>query len=142
MEAYEHKAQYYETDQMWVDHHSIYIRWYESARLHFMEMLGLGYKQMEEEGIISPVVSVHSEYKSMVSFDDVVKIIVKIKKYSGVRLELEYIIKDKKTGETVNTGWSCHCFIKDGKIVNLKKVAKNFHKMFENALLSQDDTEK
>jgi acyl-CoA thioester hydrolase len=31
MEAYVHKVQYYETDQMGVVHHSNYIRWFEEA---------------------------------------------------------------------------------------------------------------
>ena len=30
--VYEHKVQYYETDQMGIVHHSNYIRWFEEAR--------------------------------------------------------------------------------------------------------------
>ena len=30
--VYEHKTQYYETDQMGIIHHSNYIRWFEEAR--------------------------------------------------------------------------------------------------------------
>ena len=89
MKDYEHKAEYYETDQMGIIHHSNYIRWYESARIYFMDNLGISYKKMEEKGIISPVLSVSSEYKNMVYFDDVVLVNVKIKKYNGIRLELE-----------------------------------------------------
>ncbi len=47
MEIYEHKAQYYETDQMKVVHHSNYIRWFEECRIEMMERGGLGYEKME-----------------------------------------------------------------------------------------------
>ena len=134
MKVYEHKAEYYETDQMGIIHHSNYIRWYESARIYFMDNLGISYKKMEEKGIISPVLSVSSEYKNMVYFDDVVLVNVKIKKYNGIRLELEYTVKNKKTGEIINTGSSKHCFLMNNKIINLKKVSAEFHEMFLNAI--------
>ena len=60
--VYEHKTQYYETDQMGIIHHSNYIRWFEEARMDMMEQMGMGYAEMEKRGIISPVLSVHSEY--------------------------------------------------------------------------------
>lgn len=36
MQDYEHRAQYYETDQMGIIHHSNYIRWMEEARMDFL----------------------------------------------------------------------------------------------------------
>lgn len=35
-----HLVQYYETDQMGVVHHSNYIRWFEEARVFFMDQMG------------------------------------------------------------------------------------------------------
>ena len=55
---YIHQAQYYETDQMGIIHHSNYIRWMEEARIAYMDELGFPYKKVEEAGIISPVLSV------------------------------------------------------------------------------------
>ena len=62
---YEHTAQYYETDQMGIIHHSNYIRWMEEARMDLMDQMGFSYKAMEEMEIISPVLSVNCEYKSI-----------------------------------------------------------------------------
>ena len=45
---YEHKTQYYETDQMGIIHHSNYIRWFEEARIDFMDHCGFSYAQMEK----------------------------------------------------------------------------------------------
>ena len=37
---YERSPFYYETDRMNVIHHSNYIRWFEEARIYFMEQVG------------------------------------------------------------------------------------------------------
>jgi len=131
IKAYEHKAQYYETDQMAIVHHSNYIRWFESARIDFMGQMGISYKTMEESGIISPVLAVSCEYKSMVHFDDEVLIVPSIQSYNGVKLCISYVITDKKTGELRTTGESRHCFLnKEGRPISLKKEAPVFHELF------------
>ena len=50
MNPYLHKVQYYETDQMGFVHHANYLRWFEEARLDFLEQIGLPYPMMEEKG--------------------------------------------------------------------------------------------
>ena len=40
---YLHKVQYYETDCMQIVHHSNYIRFFEEARVDFLEKLGVSY---------------------------------------------------------------------------------------------------
>ena len=37
LKIYEHKAQYYETDQMGIIHHANYLHWFEEARIDMME---------------------------------------------------------------------------------------------------------
>ena len=119
---YEHNAKYYETDQMGIIHHSNYIRWMEEARLGLMEQGGLSYKEMEAMEIISPVLSVSCEYHSMTHFADTVIIEPKITKYNGIKMEFEYRITDKKTGELRATGTSSHCFLnRSGKPISLKR---------------------
>ena len=118
---YERVAQYYETDQMGIIHHSNFIRWMEEARNNLMDQMGFSYKAMEEMEIISPVLSVNCEYKSMVHFDDTVQIQVKVVKYNGVRLDLEYEVTDSSTGELRTQGKSTHCFLdSDGHVISLK----------------------
>ena len=38
-EVYEHKTQYYETDQMGIIHHANYLHWFEEARIDIMDQL-------------------------------------------------------------------------------------------------------
>lgn len=141
MKKYEHQAQYYETDQMGIIHHSNYIRWFESARIWYMKQIGVDYAEMEKSGIISPVLEVNCVYKSMVRFGDVVEILPKVEKYNGVKLELSYQIRDKETGEVRTLGRSGHCFLnQEGRPVSLKKASPVFDRAFRKAL-EADETE-
>lgn len=120
---YEHKVQYYETDQMRIVHHSNYIRWFEEARTGIFEKIGAGYNRMENIGILSPVLEVSAKYRSMTRYAEVVQIQMKVKAYNGIRISLEYVICDKESGEVKCTGESRHCFIdREGKLVCLSKA--------------------
>ncbi|MBQ7499327.1 MAG: acyl-CoA thioesterase [Clostridia bacterium] len=121
MFAYKRKAQYHETDQMGMIHHSNYVKWMEEARLAFMESLGMSYDKVEEMGIISPVVSIGVEYVKPVRYNEDMIINVGVKKYTGVRLELEYEMIEESTGELRTRASSSHCFIRNGRIISLKK---------------------
>ncbi|MCI9427570.1 MAG: acyl-CoA thioesterase [Eubacterium sp.] len=122
IKPYEHHAKYYETDQMGIIHHSNYIRWMEEARMDLMEQIGLSYKGMEKMEIISPVLSIACEYKSMVHFDDTVIIETKISEYNGIKMKVEYRMTDKKTGELRTLATSEHCFLnRSGKPISLKR---------------------
>ena len=129
MEGYIHKVQYYETDKMGITHHSNYIRWMEEARVDFLEKIGYGFDKLEGEGITSPVLSVNCEYKESTKFNDEVLIKVKIKEFKGVRLIIEYVMTNNKTGNLVAKGETEHCFMNDKSMpVILKKASPEFDK--------------
>lgn len=131
IKPYQHKTQYYETDQMKIIHHSNYIRWFEEARSDFMEQLGLSYAEMENMGIIVPVLSISADYKSMVRFGETVTITIKVMTYNGVKLELAYEISDAETNELRTTGSSLHCFLNEtGRPISLKRKRPDLHEMF------------
>ena len=130
-EAYQHKVQYYETDQMGIVHHSNYIRWFEEARTDYMDRLGMGYARMEEMGIFCPVLSVSADYLRMVYFGDTVSIDCYIKEYNGIKLTIAYEVTAGKTGMVHCKGVSKHCFInREGRPLSLKHSAPEFHEMF------------
>lgn len=135
MQKYEYQAQYYETDQMGIIHHSNYIRWFESARIWYMQQIGVDYRDMENMGIVSPVLEVHCVYKSMVHFGDTVEILPKVEKYNGIKLELSYVVQDKETQEIRACGSSLHCFLdREGRPLSLKKAGSVFDAAFRNAM--------
>lgn len=131
-QLYEHQAQYYETDQMGIIHHSNYIRWFEEARTNLMDQIGFGYDQMEKRGIIVPVLSIQCDYKSMVRYNDRVYIIPKITRFNGIRLHISYRVIDKETGALRATGESKHCFLgSSDRPISLKKSDKELFDLFD-----------
>lgn len=134
IKPYQHIAKYYETDQMSIIHHSNYIRWFEEARIDYLKQIGLPYHVMEEKSIISPVLEVSCKYIKMMKFEDTATIHIQLKKYTGVRFEIEYQIYNQNN-ELCTTGYSQHCFLnKEGKPISLKRSFPEYHQLFKNLL--------
>ena len=129
--CYERRAQYYETDQMGIIHHSNYIRWFEEARLHFMDEIGLSYEKIEEMGILIPVLSVDCQYKTMVHYNDIVDIYTRIIKFNGVKMTIAYRVVDHVTGEIRCTGETSHAFLnREYRLVRLKREYPDLYELF------------
>ena len=133
--VYIRKINYYETDKMGVVHHSNYIRFLEEARCDWLEKLEMPFELLEENGITIPVLGVTCDYKHHVTFGDTISIKTLIKEYNGVRMKVEYDVRDTKTGEIVIQAETRHCFTdKNLKPINLKKRAPQFSKKFEDLI--------
>ena len=81
---YIRKANYYETDQMGIVHHSNHIRYFEEARLYFMHSIGCDAAEMEQAGIIIPNVDAYAKYEKPIRFSDEVRITVRLEKFNAV----------------------------------------------------------
>lgn len=120
---FEHHTRYHETDQQGIIHTSNYTNWMEDARMNLMEQMGLGFKQMMEMEISSPVVSQTIEHRSAIKFDETVIIDTKLISYDGHEMEIAYRIYDKETGEDRAVARSVHYFInKSGMPISMKRA--------------------
>ena len=133
MRSYSALFVYYETDQMGIIHHSNYVRWFEEARMNFMEEIGFPYAKVEELGIIVPVLGVNCQFRTMVKFGDMVDIYTKITKFTGLKMNIEYRIVDHATGVIRCTGESSHAFLdKEYKPIRMKRDYPDLYEMFMN----------
>lgn len=134
MHDYLHKVQYYETDQMRVVHHSNYIRWFEEARIDYLDAVGVRYCELEERGIISPVVAVSCQYHAMTRFGETVRISVRLNQVQNVRYRLSYALLDAQSGQLRATGESTHCFVDPlGHVLSLKRADPVLFERFRQA---------
>ena len=125
---YLHIVQYYETDKMGITHHSNYIRWMEEARVDFLSQIGWEFAKLEAMGIVSPVLTVNCDYKLPTRFSDKVTIKVTVKEFKGVKLFLNYEMKNEE-GKIVCTGTTSHAFLNtEGKPIRIKQ---EFPELFE-----------
>lgn len=135
MSKYIHKINYYETDKMGITHHSNYIRFMEEARLGFLEEIGYPMTRLEADGIASPVVSINCDYKHPSTYGDSLEIEVSIEKYTGIKVILNYVMTDVKTGVLVATASSTHCFVDgSGRPVSVKKTFPDFDEALKSLL--------
>lgn len=113
----QHKVKYYECDGMAVTHHSNYLRFMEEARIELLDRLGYGYERMEADGIISPVVETNCKYKKPTKFQDIIDIEVSVAEITALKLTFCYSMS--VAGITVCEAESKHCFIENGKLINI-----------------------
>ena len=136
---YVRKAQYYETDQMGVIHHANYIRWFEEARVDFLQQIGFPYERVESMGITFAVLGLSCEYKASVIFGDTVHVQVQQQTCSHSRMTIGYDVTDATTGEPRTTGETHHFFFKkkNSRPVSLKRAIPELYDIFCSLSLSQ-----
>ena len=104
------RIRYGETDQMGIVYHGNYAQYFEIGRTEWLRNLGITYKQMEEDGIKLPVISLVVNFKRSVCYDDVIKVKTTLKKMPTASIEFDYEIENEN-GEIVTTGNTVLAFI-------------------------------
>ena len=97
------RVRYGETDQMGVVYHGNYASYFEIARTEWLRNLGVTYKELENKGIMLPVISLFFNFIKSAKYDDVLTIIVILKKKPLVKIEFDYEIYNQKK-EKISTG--------------------------------------
>lgn len=106
-------VRYAETDKMGVVYHANYLIWFEVARTDFIEQAGFSYAEMEEAGVISPVIDVTLQYKDSITYPEKVKVKTWIESYSKLRTIYAYEVV-KENGSIAATGTTTQIVIKRG----------------------------
>lgn len=126
------QVRYHETDQMGVVHHSNYIHWFEVGRTQLIKQLGYTYREVEENGLLLPVIDMTCQYKKPAKYDDIIEVRTTIAEYSGVRLTFAYAIY--RGDECLVTGTTSHCWTTTSlRPVHLKKSWPHLHKLIKEA---------
>lgn len=104
------RVRYGETDQMGIVYHGNYAAFFEVARTEWLRNLGVSYKDLENKGIILPVISLSFNFIKSAKYDDILTISVFLKKIPLVKIEFDYeIINQNK--EKISTGNSVLAFM-------------------------------
>lgn len=103
------RVRYVETDQMGVVHHSSYVQYLEVARIEFLRGKGFIYKEIEENGILLPVLNLEIKYIYPAFYDDLLHIEVIISEIKGARIFFEYKIFNE--GRLISTAKTTLAFI-------------------------------
>lgn len=125
MIEYSRDVFYYETDKMGIVHHSNYVRYMEEARIRALDCIGYNFKEIEDTGLVSPVVSVSVRYIHPLKFGDTFTVRVYAGKISAAQFGMEYEIWCDDV--LCAKGESSHCFTgENGRPVNIRKIMGGF----------------
>jgi acyl-CoA thioester hydrolase len=92
------RVRYAETDRMGYAYYGNYATYFEVARVESLRQMGMTYKEMEDEGIILPVLEYYIKYIKPAYYDDLLTIKTVIKEMPGARIYFEYeTFNEKKT---------------------------------------------
>ncbi len=104
------KVRYYETDQMGIVHHSNYLKFFEFARIEWLEKLNTPYHEIEKNKIILPVVNCEVKFLKPLVFGDTFKVTVQCTKKPTSSIEFSYEIFNN-SGEKTTEGKTLLAFL-------------------------------
>lgn len=126
---------YHETDRMDIVNHSNYVHMMEEARVDFMKKIGVGYDELEAQGVLLPVLNLSCQYKNSLHFGEHLTVYTYITKYNGFRLELHYDIFCTETGKLCVSGTSAHCFTNaELRPIRIREKFSELHAFFHSAM--------
>ncbi len=104
------RVRYAETDKMSYVYHGNYIQYYEVGRVEFMRSLGSSYAEMEEKGVMMPILDVKIKYIKPAFYDNELIIKTFIKELPTAKITFYYEILNPM-GEIINTGETTLAFV-------------------------------
>lgn len=104
------RVRYSETDQMSYVYYGNYASYYEVARVEMLRSLGTSYREMEESGIMMPVLELKCKYIKPAYYDEELTISVKILEKPQTRIKFHYEIFNEKE-ELINMGETTLVFV-------------------------------
>ncbi|PVX50087.1 acyl-CoA thioester hydrolase [Balneicella halophila] len=106
----QYRVCYADTDQMGVVYYGNYAKLFEIGRGEAFREIGTTYKEMENTGVIMPVIHLEVTYHSSAFYDDLLTIETTIDEFPKTRVTFNHKIYNEK-GKLLVTGSVTLCFI-------------------------------
>ena len=104
------KVRYHETDQRGIVHHSNYLKFFEFARIEWLEKLNTPYHEIEKNKIILPVVNCEIKFLKPLVFGDTFRVKVQCTKKPTSSIEFSYEVFNN-SGEKTTEGKTLLAFL-------------------------------
>jgi len=126
------KVRYAETDKMGIVYHSNYLIYFEIGRTEFINECGISYLEMEQMGIMIPLLESNCKYVQGAKYADELIVKTWIAELSAAKVRFSYSIIRESDGKEITRGDTLHVFVDNGfKIINLKKKFPEIMSMLE-----------
>jgi acyl-CoA thioester hydrolase len=98
-----------ETDAQGIVHNSVYLVWFELARVEYLARFAGGYQALRDQGIEALVLEAHVRYLVPARFADTVRIHASCGDVRGARFGYEYVVE--RDGERIADGTTRHATV-------------------------------
>ena len=105
------RTRYAETDQMGVVYYGNYPQYFEVGRVETLRQLGVTYRNMEEDGIMLPVLKLEIKYLKSALYDDELTIKTFLREIPSTRITFHHEIYNSG-GELLTVGLVQLVFVK------------------------------
>jgi acyl-CoA thioester hydrolase len=95
-----------ETDAQGVVNNSVYLVWFEIARVDYLDRFAGGYPALREQGIEALVLESHVRYQTPARFADRLRVFARCGEVRAARFRYDYLVE--RDGEPVADGWTTH----------------------------------
>lgn len=120
-------VRYAETDMMGIVHHSRYYPWFEQARTDFIKQTGISYRELEQQGILLPLIETGAKYLRSLTYEDQALITTRLVRLGAAKCEFHYRVYKLPQRELVCMGRTVHGFVnREFRPMNLKKERPDF----------------
>lgn len=104
------RVRYGETDQMGYVYYGYYAMYYEVARVESLRQLGLTYKELEDGGVMMPVLENKSKFLAPALYDDELRIVTTLREKPSVKITFYYEIFNG-SGKMIHEGETLLAFV-------------------------------
>lgn len=142
------RVRYQETDQMGVVFHGNYVTWFEIGRTEWIRNIGYQYRDIEQNGLLFPVIDLAVKYVLPAKYDDMVIVCTRMKEYTPLRMEFENQVRrvpaehfistnieleEQLPGELLVTGGTKHVWVNEQfQPARLHKVMPDLYNAITN----------
>ncbi len=106
-----HRVRYRECDPMGIVYHAHYVDFFEAARTEALRAVGMPYRELEEMGIIMPVIEVSIRYHQSARYDDLLEIKTSFEDEPKLRVHVYYEVRRQGEPRLLTTGTVALCFV-------------------------------
>ena len=126
---------YGDTDAGGVVYYANYLRYFEFGRTELMRELVVPYAELQESGLILPVVECHCRYKASARYDDQLIVETVLSEVKPVSCRFDYRLLHADSGRLLAHGYTVHVVV-DGN-GKLKRIPSELQKRLINICESQ-----
>jgi acyl-CoA thioester hydrolase len=103
------RVRFAETDAQGIVHNSVYLVWFELARVEYLERFAGGYPALREKGVEAFVTEAHVRYREPARFDDRLTVHASCRDVRGARFRFMYEIE--RAGTHIADGETHHAVV-------------------------------